>query len=170
GGFSFLVVALNNIGFIGGLNTEYVALLLGVLAPMILNLSSIVALDWKRVILLPLLIFAAPFFVILIGWTATPMIHPDLLPYRNIVMAITGILQSVIPLGLYGLLWRRMSKAGAPGRSRALFLALGIVFLIFGTAGGSAVSPISSSFILSAFVIWWLGITGRADKLLKTES
>ena len=170
GGFSFLVVALNNIGFIGGLNTEYVALLLGILAPMVLNMSSIVALDWKRVVLLPVIIFAVPFFVVLLGWTATPMVHPDLLPNRGVVMAITGILQSVIPLGLYGLLWRRMSKAGAPGRSRALFLALGILLLIFGTAGGSAVTPISSSFILGAFVVWWLGITGRADQLLKTTS
>jgi Na+/proline symporter len=96
------------------------------------------------------------------------MLDPNTLPYRTIVMAISGILQSVIPLGLYGLLWRRMSKAGAPGRSRALFLMLGIVFLIFGTAGGSAVTPLSSTLILSAFVIWWLGITGRADQLLKT--
>lgn len=85
-------------------------------------------------------------------------------------MALTGILQSVIPLGLYGLVWRRMSKAGSPGRSRALFLMVGIVFLIFGTAGGDAVTPFSSSLIMGAFVIWWLGITGRADKLLKTES
>jgi hypothetical protein len=168
GGFSFLVVALNNIGFIGGMNSEYVALLLGILAPMILNLSSIVALEWRQAILLPVLIFAAPFFIVLMGWTAQPMIDPDLLPFRNIVMAITGILQSVIPMGLYGLLWRRMRKAGAPGRSRALFLMLGIVLLIFGTAGGSAVTPISSSFIMGAFIVWWLGITGRADHLLKT--
>ncbi len=170
GGFSFLMVALNDIDFIGGLNSEYVALVLGILAPMILNLSSIVALDWKRAILLPLLIFAAPFFIILLGWTAVPMMDPNTLPYRTIVMAITGILQSVIPLALYGMLWWRMNKAGAPGRSRALFLMLGIVFLIFGTAGGNTVSPLASTFILSAFVIWWLGITGRADRLLKTTA
>ncbi len=170
GGFSFLTVALNDIEFIGGLNAEYFALTLGILAPMVLNLSSIVALDWKRAILLPVLIFAAPFFIILLGWTAQPMLDPNALPYRSVVMAITGILQSVIPLALYGMLWRRMSKADAPGRSRALFLMLGIVFLIFGTAGGSAVTPISSTLILGAFVIWWLGITGRADRLLKTTA
>ncbi|MHA2082088.1 MAG: hypothetical protein ACW99H_13195, partial [Candidatus Thorarchaeota archaeon] len=168
GGFSFLTVALNNTQFIGGMNAEYFALMLGIIAPMVLNLSSIVALEWRQAVLLPVLIFAAPFFIVLLGWTAQPMIHPDLVPYRTIVMALTGILQSVIPLGLYGLLWRRMSKAGTPGRSRALFLALGIVLLIFGTAGGSAVTPISSSFIMGAFIVWWLGITGRADQLLKT--
>ncbi|MHA1949204.1 MAG: hypothetical protein ACXAAO_06665 [Candidatus Thorarchaeota archaeon] len=170
GGFSFLIVALNNIEFIAGLNAEYVALLLGITAPMILNLSSIMALEWRQAILLPVLIFAAPFFLILTGWTAQPIIAPDLLPYRAIVMAITGILQSVIPLGLYGLLWWRMRKAGAPGRSRALFLMLGIIFLIFGTGGGDAVTLFASLSILTAFVVWWLGITGRADTLLKTAA
>jgi len=170
GGFSFLTVALNHVEFIGGLNAEYFALLLGILAPMLLNLSSIIALDWNRAALLPLLIFAAPFFSMMTGWTATPMLHPDDLPYRTMVMAISGILQSVIPLGLYGLLWRRMSKAGVPGRSRALFLMLGILFLIIGTGGGGAVSIIGSLSILTAFVIWWLGITGRADTLLKTTA
>ena len=170
GGFSFLVVALNHIQFIGGINSEYFALLLGILAPMILNVSSIVALDWRQLILLPAIIFAAPFFMILLGWTASPPVLIDALPNRTLIMAVTGVLQSVIPLALYGMLWRRMRKAGAPGRSRALFLMLGIVFLIFGTAGGGADTPFTATFILLAFVIWWLGITGRADRLLKTTA
>jgi len=168
GGFSFLTVGLNHIEFIGGLNAEYFALILGLIAPMILNLSSIVALEWRQVMLLPVLIFAGPFLLMMIGWTAVPMMVPTALPNQVIIMAVTGILQSVIPLALYGVLWRRMSKAGAPGRSRALFLALGIILLIFGTAGGNTVTLISSSFILGAFIIWWMGITGRADLMLKT--
>ena len=51
GGFSFLTVGLNHIEFIGGLNSEYFALMLGILAPMILNLSSIVALEWRQAML-----------------------------------------------------------------------------------------------------------------------
>jgi hypothetical protein len=170
GGFSFLTVGLNHVEFIGGLNAEYFALMLGIIAPMILNLSSIVALEWRQAMLLPVLIFAAPFMMLMTGWTAQPILEPTSLPNQVIIMAVTGILQSVIPLGLYGLLWWRMRKGGAPGRSRALFLMLGIVLLIFGTAGGNTVSPISSAFILSAFVVWWLGITGRADQLLKTTA
>jgi len=166
GGFSFLTVALNHTEFIVGINAEYVALFLGIIAPMILNLSSIVALDWKPALLLPVLIVAAPFILMMNGWTA--QILPDAVPNRTIIMAVTGILQTVVPLGLYGLLWWRMRKEGAPGQSRALFLTLGVVFLILGTAGGNAVSLMSSTFILSAFAIWWLGITGRADRLLGT--
>jgi hypothetical protein len=170
GGFSFLTVGLNNVEFIGGLNAEYFALMLGLLAPMLLNMSSIVALDWKRIVLLPVIIFAVPAFLMMSGWLATPMVDPNLIPNRGIMMAVTGILQSMIPFGLYGLLWWRMNKVEAAGRSRAAFLALGVLFLIFGTAGGSAVTPISSSLILGAFVVWWLGVTGRADRLLKTTA
>ncbi|MFW9807384.1 MAG: hypothetical protein ACFFFK_11705 [Candidatus Thorarchaeota archaeon] len=168
GGFSFLTVALNHTEFIVGLNAEYVALLLGLLAPMFLNLSSIVALDWRQALLLPLLIMAAPVFLMLSGWSA--QIMPDAIPNRGVVMALSGILQTIIPLGLYGMLWWRMRKAGAPGRSRALFLALGVVFLILGTAGGNAVTLMPSMFIFGAFAIWWFGITGRADRLLGTLS
>ena len=168
GGFSWLTVALNHTEFIVGINAEYFALLLGLLAPMLLNLSSIVALDWKRALLLPVLVMAAPFFLMLTGWGAG--IYPDFVPNRSIVMAISGILQTVVPLGLYGLLWWRMRKAGAAGRSRALFLALGVIFLILGTAGGNADTLLSSVFILSAFGVWWLGITGRADQLLRTTA
>jgi hypothetical protein len=170
GGFSWLVVSLNHTEFIAGLNVAYFALLLGISAPMLLNVSSIVALDWKQAVLLPVLIFAIPLFLILTGLTSTPMIDPMTIPNMTITMAITGILQSIIPLGLFGMLWRRMSKANAPGRSRALFIALGVLLLIFGSAGGNVVSPISSAFILSAFVVWWLGITGRADQLLNTAA
>ncbi|MFW9842279.1 MAG: hypothetical protein ACFFES_15385, partial [Candidatus Thorarchaeota archaeon] len=166
GGFSFLTVALNHTEFIVGLNAEYVALMLGLIAPMLLNLSSIVALDWKRALLLPILILAAPFFLMLSGWTA--QIFPDAIPNRGVVMAVSGILQTIVPLGLYGLLWWRMRKAGTPGRNRALFLSLGVVFLILGTAGGNAVTLLSSAFILSAFGVWWFGVTGRADRFLGT--
>ena len=171
GGFSYLTTALNTVQFIGGLNAEYFALILGIAAPMVLNMSSITALEWKQAILLPVLIFAVPFTMIMLGWTASPPVAIDAIPNRTIVMAVAGILQSVIPLALYGVLWRRMSKAGAPGRSRALFLMLGIVFIILGSAGGGgADAPLTAGIILAAFVTWWLGITGRADRLLKTAA
>jgi len=167
-GFSLLIVALNHIEFMSGINAEYVALFLGVLAPMLLNLSAIVALDWKRLLLLPALIMAAPVIQIVIYWPQG--IYPDDIPMRTIVMAVTGILQTVIPLALYGMLWWRMRKAGAPGRGRALFLAIGTLLLIFGTAGGWTMTLFGSLAMLSAYVSWWLGVTGRADRLLKTNT
>lgn len=170
GGLSFWFVALTHIDFLPGneLTLGYIALILGITAPMLLNLSSIVALDWKRLLLMPALIIAAPLVMIVIYWpqgianTAIPGIVP--------ILAVTGILQSVIPMALYGMLWWRMRKAEAPGRSRALFLMLGVVLLIFGSAGGDTVTLFPSLSILAAFIVWWLGVTGRADILLKTTA
>lgn len=166
GGFSFLTVALNHTEFIVGPNAEYVALMLGIIAPMVLNLSSIMALDWRQILLLPLLITFLPFYVMMNGWLAG--IAPDAVAGRALVMAISGLLHSVIPIALYGVLWWRMRKAGAPGRSRALFLALGVFLLIFGTAGGNTIAIIPAMFVMSAFAVWWIGVTGRADRLLGT--
>ena len=168
GGFSFLVVALVHVEFIAGTNSDYVALVLGIIAPMILNLSAIVALDWKRILLLPILIVAVPLTLVFVNWILG--VPTDAIPMAAPVMAVTGIFQTVIPLALYGVLWWRMRKVGASGRSRALFLTVGIVFLILGTAGGSAVSLIPSLSILGAFSFWWLGVTGRADMLLGTAT
>jgi len=165
-GFSLLIVALNHIEFMGGVNAEYVALILGVTAPMLLNLSAFVALNWKRILLLPALIMAAPIIQIVVYWPQG--ILPDDIPMRTPVMAITGILQTVIPLALYGMLWWRMRKSDTPGRSRALFLALGTFMLIMGTAGGWTMTLIGAPFMLGAYTLWWLGVTGRADRLLKT--
>jgi len=167
-GFSLLIVALNHIEFMGGVNAEYVALFLGILAPMLLNLSAIVALDWKRILLLPALIMATPVIQIIIYWPLGVL--PDDIPMRTPVMAITGILQTVIPLALYGMLWLRMRKAEAPGRSRSLFLALGTFLLIMGTAGGWTMTLIGAPFMLGAYTFWWLGVTGRADRLLGTAA
>jgi hypothetical protein len=168
GGFSFLVVALVHVEFIVGMNSEYVALVLGIIAPLILNLSAIVALDWKRLLLLPILIVAVPLALVFINWSLG--VPTDAIPMAAPIMAITGVFQTVIPLALYGVLWWRMRKVGATGRSRALFLTLGIVLLIIGIAGGSAVSLIPSLSILGAFSFWWLGVTGRADMLLGTAA
>jgi len=167
-GFSLLIVALNHIEFMSGINAEYVALFLGLLAPMLLNLSAIVALDWKRVLLLPALIMAAPVIQIAIYWPQG--VFPDDIPMRTIVMAVTGLLQTVIPLALYSMLWWRMRKAGAPGRSRALLLAVGTLLLIFGTAGGWTMTLFGSLSMLGAYFSWWLGVTGRGDELLGTTA
>jgi len=167
-GFSLLIVALNHIEFMSGINAEYVALFLGILAPMLLNLSAIVALDWKRLLLLPALIMAAPVIQMAIYWPQG--VFPDDIPMRTAVMAITGLLQTIIPLALYSMLWWRMRKAGAPGRSRALLLAIGTLLLIFGTAGGWTMTLFGSLSMLGAYFSWWLGVTGRADRLLGTTT
>ncbi|TFF96867.1 hypothetical protein EU546_00435 [Candidatus Thorarchaeota archaeon] len=168
GGLSYLVVALNHTEFMSGLNAQYFATALALIASMMLNLSSIVALDWKRILLLPILITIAPFWLMLSGWIA--QVPPDAVAFRSLSMIISGLLHSIIPITLYGLIWWRMRKVDASGRSRALFLALGGLLHIFGAAGGNTLSIIAAIFIMGAYGVWWLGVTGRADSLLGTAA
>jgi len=163
-GIAFLFVALNNIGFLSGINMEYVVMIISILVLIPLNVSAFMALDWKNGLLIPFIISLPPVLLLLMNYP----IHPDNIAYRSILMAITGILQNVIPFVLYLSLWRRMSKADAPGRSRALFLAIGIILLLIAAAGGNLLTPMGSVLLLIAFTSWLLAVTGYADKLLKT--
>ncbi|MGQ4911635.1 MAG: hypothetical protein ACP6KW_05640 [Candidatus Thorarchaeota archaeon] len=165
-GFAFLTSALNQTYFISGINAAYVALLLGITSTMILNLSSMVALDWKQVRLLPLIIALPAYMVVLSGWMAG--VPSDSLSNLGITMAITGTLQNSIPFGLYSLIWWRMRKVGALGRSRPLFLAIGIILLLTASMSGSTQTLLSSFILLMAYAVWWTGVTGRADRLLGT--
>ncbi len=166
GGFSFLTVALSHVQFITGINVDYTALLISLVATALLHVSAIIALDWRRILLLPVIISIAPFWVIVDGLLR--QVPPDSVSMIAMTMAISGLLNSAVPTFLYGTLWWRMRKASAPGRSRALFLTLGVLLLIFSTAGGNLVTVISSILLFSAYSVWWLGVTGRADNLLGT--
>ena len=166
-GIAFLMVALNNIGFFGfSIEWEYIVMILGVVVLIPLNLSAFFALDWKNGLLIPFAISIPPVLLLLLNYP----IHPDDIAYRSLIMAITGILQNVIPFALYITLWRRMRKDNAPGRSRALFLAVGIILLLIAAAGGNLLTIVGSTLIIISFTGWLLAVTGYADKLLKTEA
>jgi hypothetical protein len=164
-GIAFLLVALNNIGFFGyAIEWEYIVMILSIVVLIPLNVSAFLALDWRRGLLIPFIIAIPPVLLLLMNYPT----HPDDIAIRNILMAFTGILQNVIPFVLYITLWWRMRKANASGRSRALFLAIGIILLLVAAAGGNLLTPMGSILLLIAFVGWLLAVTGYADKLLKT--
>ncbi len=163
-GFSFLILALSNIEFVAGIHSDYLARTLGIIASMFLNLSAIIALDWKRAILLPILIAAAPMAQIIMNWPLGIAVGD--IPLHGMVMGMTSLFQYFIPLALYALLWWRMRKEGAPGLYRPLFLSIGIILLVMGTTGGNLISLNSSIGLFASFVAFWFGVTGRADKLL----
>ena len=85
------------------------------------------------------------------------------------------MVQNLVPPGLYFLIWYRKRKVDAMGRSRPLFLGLGLVLLALGSVIGmftqgefTSVGLVPSSTLLLAYVVFWLGVTGRADQLLGT--
>ncbi len=163
-GIAFLLVALVNIDFVTGINWLYTSQIVSIVVLVFLNIAAFLALDWKKGVLIPIII-TIPILILLFVSYPT---HPNNIEYRTVLMIITEILQNVIPLGLFGALWWRMRKTNSPGRSRALFLAIGIIFLLLAVSGGVLVTYITSTFLVIAFTLWILAVTGYADKLLKT--
>ncbi|MFX1261273.1 MAG: hypothetical protein ACFFAZ_04235 [Promethearchaeota archaeon] len=171
GSVSYIIVALTYLGALTGAMNDYTSSILGLMAMMFLNLSAFVALDWRRILLLPIVI-AAPAIVFMMMNYPTPI--DDIAGY-GAFFGMTNMIQNMVPLGLYFLLWYRMRKADAMGRSRPLFLGLGLILLAVGSVIGmftqgefTSVGLVPSSTLLLAYVVFWLGVTGRADQLLGT--
>lgn len=171
GSVSYIVVALTAIGALTGVENAYTSSILGLMAMMFINLSAFVALDWKRVLLLPIVIVIPATVYMMVSY---PM-PTDAIPGYGAIFGITNMVQNLVPIGLYFLLWSRMRKAIVPGRSRPLFLGLGLVLLIVGTLIGAVteghftiVGIAPASILLVTYVVFWLGVTGRADQLLGT--
>ncbi len=163
-GVVYGMVAMYNAGFVFGLNWAYALQISSVLVLIVFNLSAFYALEWKRAALLPVII-ALPLLILLAFSYPTSILA---IPGFQIMLIITEVLQNIIPLGLFLLLWWRMRKADAPGRSRALFLGIGVIFFLIAVSVGVLVTFINSSFLFIAFFAWWMAVTGYADKLLKT--
>ncbi|MHA2193018.1 MAG: hypothetical protein ACXAAR_06275 [Candidatus Thorarchaeota archaeon] len=171
GSVSYIIVALTSLGALTGDLNDYTSSILGILAMMFVNLSAFFALDWRRILLLPIVI-AAPALSYMILSYPTPV---DNIVGYGPMFGITNMIQNIVPLGLYFLLWHRMRKANAFGRSRPLFIGIGLVLLAIGSVIGAvtegamtAVGIVPSSTLLTAYIVFWLGVTGRADQLLGT--
>ncbi|GAH32119.1 unnamed protein product, partial [marine sediment metagenome] len=171
-GISHIIIALSAIGVLVGATNEYTIAVLGVLGMMFFNLSAFIALDWKRTSLFPVLLVVP---VLVYMFIVFPAPLASVYAWSD-VFGTTNIIQILVPVGLYGMLWRKMKQAEAPGRTRPLFLAIGLVLLIVGglvatiiTGNVQEIASVpSASILVVAFLIFLVGITGYADKWLGT--
>jgi hypothetical protein len=95
-----------------------------------------------------------------------------------ITMAVAALLMTVIPGGVFGVLWRRMSKEKEKGRGRILGIFFGFLFLLLSSPvliGTSIIAdPIAymssiigitgSVVVLVGSMLFFLGISGRFDR------
>ena len=167
-----IIISLIAIGAITGSSNDYLTAVNGLIGMMFFNLSAFIALDWKRTSLLPVLLTVPAIVYLALSFpTAIALIEG-----YNLVSGITNIVQIIVPVSLYTMLWWKMRKAGAPGRNRPLFLTLGLVFLMLGgtaamiTTGDvqQIVALLPASILLVSFAVFLIGITGRADMWLGT--
>jgi len=131
---------------------------------MLLNIGAFLALDWKSWSLAPVIIGLPAFVYTFLFYP----IDPDAIPGRGMIMGITLAIQTIIPLILYLRLGYRIRSAGGKGYLRPLLLGVGIIFLILGSYSGETATIQSAIPLFLAFLLWWLGVTGRADRYLGT--
>jgi hypothetical protein len=162
---SILVFSVQELGLFVTTEVVYASWLMWIGAAALLNVGAIVALDWNRVILLPAMLVLPVATYLLISYPAAPLSTP----WFNPLLIITTALQMILPMGMYFYLWHQMRIADIKNRSRPLFLGLGIAVAMVALPLGSFVNPVVSTLLLVAFIIWLLGITGRADQLLGTD-
>ena len=72
GSVSYIIVALTYLGALTGVSNDYTSSILGLMAMMFVNLSAFFALDWRRILLLPIVI-AAPAIVFMLMSYPTPI-------------------------------------------------------------------------------------------------
>ncbi|MBD3160287.1 MAG: hypothetical protein GF309_16025 [Candidatus Lokiarchaeota archaeon] len=162
---SILIFSVQELGLFVSTEIVYASWLMWISAAALLNVGAIVALEWNRVILLPAMLALPVATYLLISYPADPMGTP----WFNPLLIITTALQVILPMGMYFYLWHQMRVADIKNRSRPLFLGIGILFAVIALPLGNFVNPLVASLLLVAFVIWLLGITGRADQLLGTN-
>ena len=95
-----------------------------------------------------------------------------------IAMAVAALLMTVVPGGIFGVLWRRMSREKEKGRGRILGIFFGFLFLLLSAPvliGTSIIAdPIAymssiigitgSIVVLVGSLLFFLGISGRFDR------
>jgi hypothetical protein len=162
----FLLPTLDHMMTINNNLFIYAYLTIGLLTVMLLNIGAFLALDWKKLSWVPILIGLPALGYIWYFFYINPRFNPLFLQDIGLWTNVTTIVQSVIPLILYLGLGYRIWKSGGGGYMRPIFLGIGIVFLMLGSLGGDTTTLQVAVLLLIAFVVWAFGTAGWADKYL----
>ncbi|MEM2143577.1 MAG: hypothetical protein QXQ81_10010 [Candidatus Thorarchaeota archaeon] len=166
-GLSYILITVRNVGAIeaGVVEVIFTSYFLAVFANTFMGFSAVLALNWKRAEVVPL-VAAIPALIYLVRlYPADPRLDPNI----PVVMGATGFILMIFPAVLYIHLYLRMRAARTAMRSRPLFLGIGLFLTIVGNMFlRSVIDPVVASILLLSFIVMWLGITGRAERLLRS--
>ncbi len=169
---AFILVALGGVGLASAVYYTYATIVLTFIGLMCFNMAAFLGLEWRTLLLLPVLMMVPLFLFLAVQYPVNPTANPFFTP----VVSITGLSAAVVPVALYLYLWQRMRHASTPSASRPLLFAMGILELTVALAVGSFIlgaavldvaNPISGILILGGFLAWWLGVTGRSERFTK---
>jgi hypothetical protein len=170
--WAFILFALQGIGLATAVYYTYAYIYLTFVALVCFNLAVFLALEWRSLILLPVLIVLPLMIYLATLYPVEPRSSPLFYP----VIAVTGVITALVPVVLYLYLGLRMRRVMAPNVSRPFLLAVGILEVALGMAVGPALTglspmdvanPVSGFLILAGFLSWWLGVTGKLEGFTK---
>jgi hypothetical protein len=126
---------------------------------------AILAAGYRTAASIPLLVYLPT--ALLIGQEYDTPISEAFFDYA--FLAIPVMLFFIVPVFLFAGAWWRMKKSGAAGRMRPLGMSLGLLIFIiirvtFLVLDLPYLDP-GYAMVSGAFVVFWLSITGRLDKL-----
>lgn len=166
---AFLLPTLDHMMTINNLLFTYAYLTISLFAVMLLNIGAFLALGWRKLSWVPILIGLPVLSYLYQFYYTNPRLSPIFLENLGLWMNITILVQTVIPLILYIGLGFRIWKSGGGGYMRPIFLGIGIVFLIIGSLGGATTSLLVALVLLTAFAVWAVGTVGWADKYVGVQ-
>ncbi|MFW9889731.1 MAG: hypothetical protein ACFFER_16200, partial [Candidatus Thorarchaeota archaeon] len=164
--FAQLSGMLGNTGNLPTTEAIYFEILSIGLALTLLSTTSIFAAGYRSAGLLPFLFYLPVAILIVQGFPA-----PIEETFLNLIwFVIPLLLMFLLPVLLFGNVWRRMRKQAQPGRLRPLGIALGILLflliripiLLIGILG---LDP-GYGLVTISFFVSWMALTGRLDKTL----
>jgi hypothetical protein len=149
---------------------DSIAFPLGLITGGFLFLAAIYAIERPSLVFLPPLVII-PLLILTVIFNPLPF-------WLTMVMVAAALLMTVVPGGLFGVLWIRMSKGKEKGRGRILGIFFGFLFLLLSSpvliATSIVADPVAflSSIVgilgsLAGFLgslLFFLGVSGRLDR------
>jgi hypothetical protein len=164
--FAQLSGMLGNTGNLPETAAIYFEILSIGLALTLLSTTSIFAAGYRSAGLLPFLFYLPVAILIAQGYD-----DPIEATFLNLIWFVIPLLvMFMLPVFLFGNVWRRMRKQSQPGRLRPLGIALGILlFLIIRIPilliGITGLDP-GYALVTISFFVSWMALTGRLDRTL----
>lgn len=142
----------------------YIDLVASSLALIIFAVVAFLAAGYRTAASIPFFIYI-PTIILIVQQYPDP-IDQAFLAYWYLGLAV--MILFFIPVILFSITWRRMKVAGAPGRSRPLGMAIGLLLYVLIRfplllMDFPFMDP-GYGLVVSSFIVFWLSITGRLER------
>ncbi len=153
-------------GYVTFVNALYIDYVMGLILGVTFSATAILAAGWKNVVLLPVLVAVPAMMVLLFSYPLNPLDNPlVLLSFGAGIMFLL-----LIPAAIFGMVYIRARREGGAAL-RALGLSIGLLIMLTVKSLYSLFPEMLGTDLVyaiqaAAIALFWLGLTGRLDRLL----